>query len=70
MKRDNTEIARSFERFSLQAGSLDLSGNYVDNPLDKEPDGITAITDEIKAVCNVVWTDEIKAAYKAYLLAS
>tara|TARA_Y100000114_G_scaffold143955_1_gene152028 strand:- start:29 stop:325 length:297 start_codon:yes stop_codon:yes gene_type:complete len=70
VKRDNTEIARSFERFSLEPGSLDLSGNYVDNPLDKEPDGVTAITDEIKAVCNVVWTDEIKAAYKAYLLAS
>ena len=70
VKRDNTEIARSFERFSIEAGSLDSSGNYVDNPLDKEPDGVTAITDEIKAVCNAVWTDEIKAAYKAYLLAS
>ena len=70
VKRDNTEIARSFERFSLEVGSLDSSGNYVDNPLDKEPDGVTAITDEIKAVCNVVWTDEIKTAYKAHLLAS
>jgi len=70
VKRDNTEIARSFERFSLEAGSLDSSGNYVDNPLDKEPDGVSAITDEIKAVCNAVWTDEIKTAYKAYLLAS
>ena len=70
VKRDDTEIARSFERFSLQAGSLDVNGNYVDNPLDKEPDGVTDISDEIKAVCNVVWTDEVKAAYKTYLLAN
>ena len=68
VKRDDTEIARSFERFSLQSGSLDVDGNYVENPLNKEPDGVTDISDEIKAVCNVVWTDEVKAAYKAFLL--
>ena len=68
VKRDNTEIARSFERFSLQSGSLDVNGNYVENPLDKEPDGVTNISDEIKAVCNVVWTADVKAAYKAFLL--
>ena len=68
VKRDDTEIARSFERFSLQSGSLDVNGNYVENPLDKEPDGVTNISDEIKAVCNVVWTADVKAAYKAFLL--
>tara|TARA_R100000231_G_scaffold135164_1_gene109405 strand:- start:60 stop:365 length:306 start_codon:yes stop_codon:yes gene_type:complete len=68
VKRDDTEIARSFERFSLQSGNLDVDGNYVENPLDKEPDGVTDISNEIKAVCNVVWTDEVKAAYKAFLL--
>ena len=69
VKRDNKEIARSFERFSLQSGSLDVDGNYVDNPLNKEPDGVTDISDEIKAVCNVVWTTDVKAAWKAKLIA-
>ena len=69
VKRDNTEIARSFERFSLQSGNLNSSGDYVENPLDKEPDGVTAISDEIKAVCNAVWTTDVKNAWKAKLIA-
>jgi len=36
---------------------------------DKEPDGTTAIADEVKAVCNAVWTDAIKASWKAKLIA-
>ena len=43
--------------------------NFVDNPLSKEPDGVTDITDEIKAVCNAVWTTSIKDAWKAKLIA-
>ena len=70
IKKDGTELTRSFERFVLQAGTLDGSDNLVDNPLDKEPDGITAIADEIKAVCNAVWTTDVKAAYKTYLIAN
>ena len=41
-----------FERFVLDAGTLDDSDNFVDNLIYKEPDGTTAITDEIKSVCN------------------
>ena len=52
IKKDGTEITRSFERFILDPGTLDASDNLVDNPLDKEPDGTTAIADEVKAVCN------------------
>ena len=69
IKKDGTELTRSFERFVLQPGTLDGSDNLVDNPLDKEPDGTTAIADEVKAVCNAVWTDAIKAAWKANLIA-
>ena len=68
IKKDGTEITRSFERFVLQPGTLDGSDNLVDNPLDKEPDGTTAITDEIKAVCNAVWTTSVKDAWKAKLI--
>ena len=70
IKKDGTEITRSFERFLLQPGTLDASDNLVDNPLSKEPDGITDIADEVKLVCNAVWTSDIKAAYKAFLIAN
>ena len=69
IKRDGTEISRTFERFVLHAGTLDESDNLVDNPLDKEPDGTTAIVDEVKAICNAVWTSTIKDAWKAKLIA-
>ena len=70
IKRDGTEVTRSFERFVLEPGTLDASDNLVDNPLDKEPDGTTAIADEVKAVCNAVWTTSVKDAYKANLIAN
>ena len=69
IKRDGAEVTRSFERFVLNPGTLDESNNLVDNPLTKEPDGTTDITDEIKAVCNAVWTTSIKDAWKAKLIA-
>ena len=68
-KKDDAELTRSFERFVLNPGTLDESDNLVDNPLDKEPDGTTAITDEVKAVCNAVWTTTVKDAWKANLIA-
>ena len=69
IKKDGSEITRSFERFVLDPGTLDESDNLVDNPLDKEPDGTTAIADEVKAVCNAVWTTSVKDAWKAKLIA-
>ena len=69
IKKDDVELTRSFERFVLNPGTLDGSDNLVDNPLDKEPDGTTAIADEVKAVANAVWTDDIKALWKAKLIA-
>ena len=69
IKKDGVELTRSFNRFVLDPGTLDASDNLVDNPLDKEPDGTTAITDEVKAVCNAVWTTSVKDAWKAKLIA-
>ena len=69
IKKDDKEISRSFERFVLDPGTLDASDNLVDNPLDKEPDGTTAIADEVKAVANAVWTSSVKEAWKAKLIA-
>ena len=69
IKKDGTEVARSFERFVLNPGTLDGSDNLVDNPLDKEPDGVTAIADEVKAICTAAWTTSVKNAWKAKLIA-
>ena len=69
IKKDGTELTRSFERFVLHPGTLDGSDNLVDNQLTKEPDGITDIADEVKAICNAVWTSTVKDAWKAKLIA-
>ncbi len=69
IKKDGAELTRTFNRFVLEPGTLDESDNLVDNPLTKEPDGTTDITDEIKAVCAAVWTSSIKDAWKAKLIA-
>ena len=69
IKKDGVELTRSFERFVLHPGTLDESDNLVDNPLDKEPDGVTAIADEVKAVANAVWTTSVKNAWKTKLIA-
>ena len=69
IKKDGVELTRSFERFALDPGTLDGSDNLVDNPLSKEPDGTTDIADEVKAICNAVWTTSVKDAWKAKLIA-
>ena len=70
IKKDGKELTRSFERFVLDPGTLDSSDNLVDNPLSKERDGTTDIADEVKAVCNAVWTTTVKDAWKAHLIAN
>ena len=69
IKKDGVELTRTFMRFVLDPGTLDESDNFIDNPLTKEIDGVTDLTDEVKAICNTVWTTEIKAAWKAKLIA-
>ena len=63
IKKDGTEMARSYERYVLQAGALDDSDNLVDTDLSAEPA-------EVSAICNAVWTTDVKAAWKAYLIAN
>ena len=62
IKKDGVEIASSFERYVLQAGMLDASDNLVDTDLSAEPA-------EVSAICNAVWTTDVKAALKAKLIA-
>ena len=70
IKKDGVELTRSFHRFILDPGTLDESDNLVANPLDKEPDGTTAIADEVKAICTAAWTTSVKDAWKAHLIAT
>ena len=69
IKKDGVELTRSYNRFVLDPGTLDESDNLVDNPLSKEPDGATDVPDEVKAICNAVWTTTVKDAWKAKLIA-
>ena len=69
IKKDGTELTRSFERFVLDPGTLDGSDNLVDNPLTKEPDGTTDIDASVKAICAPAWTSTVKDAWKAKLIA-
>ena len=62
VKRDDTEIARSFERYVLQAGTLDGSDNLVDTDLSAQPT-------EVSAICTAAWTTDVKNALKAKLIA-
>ena len=70
VKKDGTELARSFTRYVLDPGTLDGDDNLVDNPLLKEPDGTTDIPDEVKAICTAVWTPTVKVAWKTNLISN
>ena len=70
IQKDGVEIASNFERYTLQAGKIDTSDNFVDNPLDKEPDGVTAIPDEVKNICTTVWTADVKSSFRNFLIAN
>ena len=68
IKKDGAELTRSFMRYVLDPGTLDGDDNLVDNPLTKEPDGVTDIPDEVKAICAAVWTPTVKVAWKTNLV--
>ena len=61
IKKDGTELTRSYERYVLHAGTLAASDNLVDTDLSAEPT-------EVSAICNAVWTTDVKAAWKAKLI--
>ena len=63
IKKDGTELTRSFERYVLQAGTLDGNDNLVDTDISSEPE-------DVQVICNAVWTETIKAAWKAELIAN
>ena len=63
IKEDGVELTRSFSRKVLNPGELDASNNLVDRDISGEDA-------DVKAICNAVWTDQVKADYKTWLIDS
>ena len=63
IKKDGVELTRAFERYVLNAGMLDGNDNLVDTDISSEPT-------EVQAICNAVWTTDVKAAWKEKLIAN
>ena len=63
IKEDGKEISRSFHRNVLTPGTLDASDNLVDTDLSSEDA-------DVKAIAEAAWTTQVKADYKAFLIAN
>ncbi len=62
IKKDGTELTRSFERYVLHPGTLDASDNLVDTDLSGQPA-------EVSAIATAAWTTDVKNAWKTKLIA-
>ena len=63
IKDDGKEISRTFLRKTLVPGNLDASDNLVETDISGEDA-------DVQAICNAAWTTQVKADYKAYLIAN
>ena len=63
IEKDGVEITRSFHRNALNLGVLDDSDNLVETDISGEDA-------DVQAICNAVWTQAVKDAYKAFLIAN
>ena len=61
IEKDGVEVARSFHRHSLVCGSLNESDELVDTDISGEDA-------DVQAICNAVWTDAVKEAWKHKLI--
>ena len=62
IKEDGVELSRSFTRRVLDPGVLDGSNNLVDTDVSAE-------SAEVKGITSTVWTQAVKDAWKAKLIA-
>ena len=63
IKKDGVELTRSFHRKTLVPGTLDASDNLVDTDISGE-------AADVQAICNAVWTAQVKTDYTAFLVAN
>ena len=63
IKKDGVELTRTFHRKVLVPGTLDASDNLVDTNLSSE-------YADVKAIAEAAWTTQVKADFKAHLIAN
>ena len=63
IKEDGVELTRSFHRKVIVPGTLDASDNLVDTNISGEDA-------DVQAICNAAWTTQVKADFKAKLIAN
>ena len=63
IEKDGVELTRSFHRHTLSCGSLNESDELVDTDISGEDA-------DVQAICTAVWTQAVKDAYKAHLIAN
>ena len=63
IKEDGKELNRSFHRHVLVPGTLDASDNLVATDISGEDA-------DVQAIANAAWTTQVKADYKAFLIAN
>ena len=63
IEKDGVELTRSFQRHALSCGTIDGSDNFVDTDISGEDA-------DVQAICNAAWTQSVKDAYKALLIAN
>ena len=63
IKKDGVELTRSFHRKVLTPGTLDASDNLVATDISGEDA-------DVQAIANAAWTTQVKADYKAFLIAN
>ena len=62
IKEDGVELTRTFHRKAIACGDIDASNNWIDTDISAE-------SAEVKGIANTVWTQAVKDAYKAHLIA-
>ena len=63
IKEDGKELTRTFHRKAIVPGTLDASDNLVDTNISGEDA-------DVQAICNAAWTTQVKADFKAFLIAN
>ena len=63
IKKDGVELTRTFHRKLLTPGTLDTSDNLVETDISGEDA-------DVQAICNAAWTTQVKADFKAFLIAN
>lgn len=63
IKEDGVEISRTFLRKTLVPGTLDASDNLIETDISKEDS-------DVQSICNAAWSDQVKADFRTFLIAS